>query len=342
MFRQMTEARMNDLHYKYDEETGLQSIIAIHNTRRGPALGGCRIIPYASGDEALTDAMRLAKGMSYKAALAGLDLGGGKAVIMEPEGSYDRTRLFQAFGRFIEELNGRYITAMDSGSTVADMDAIATQTRHVTCTSDSGSPAPLTAEGVFYGIKATLKAHKDLPDNLNGVRIAVQGLGNVGYALCQLLHREGAKLLIADIDESRVARCVHEFKATPVATSEIHTVNCEIFSPCGLGGILNQDTIPQLNCTAVAGSANNQLLTEADGTALHQRDILYAPDYVINSGGLVFVAMNHLGSTYADMQRRIQSIHGTLLQIYRHQQQSGLASSLIADQLAEAALFIKT
>lgn len=339
MFRQMTEARMNDLHFKFDEETGLKSIIAIHNTRRGPALGGCRIIPYSSSDEALTDAMRLARGMSYKAVLAGLNLGGGKSVIMEPEGSYDRRALFAAFGRFIDELGGRYITAMDSGSRVGDMDTIAHHTRHVTCTSDSGNPAPLTAEGVFYGIKATLKAHSDLSDNLNGVRVAVQGLGNVGFALCHMLHREGAELLVADIDQKKVDHCIQQFSAKQVATDEIHAMPCEIFSPCGLGGILNKDTIPQLQCAAVAGSANNQLLNDSDGLTLFERDILYAPDYVINAGGLIFVAMSHFGHSQNEMKHRIQGIEETLLQIFSHQQQKMLPSSLIADQLAETELF---
>ncbi|OED40290.1 amino acid dehydrogenase [Endozoicomonas sp. (ex Bugula neritina AB1)] len=339
MFRKMTEARINDLHFKFDEATGLRSIVAIHNTRRGPALGGCRIIPYSSDDDALTDAVRLARGMSYKAALAGLNLGGGKAVIMEPEGSYDRIALFKAFGSFIKELGGRYITAMDSGSTVEDMDAIASQTQHVTCTSNCGSPAPLTAEGVFYGIQATLKAHNDLPNTLKGVRVAIQGLGNVGYSLCQLLHKEGAQLLVADIDEIRVTRCVQEFGAIAVPTSEIHAVPCELFSPCGLGGGLNKETIPQLKCAAVAGSANNQLLTEVDGISLHQRNILYAPDYVINSGGLVFVAMNHYGSSHAKMKRQILNIHDTLLDIFRLQQQKNLSSNVIANQLAESILF---
>ena len=342
MFRQMTEARINDLHFKFDEETGLKSIIAIHNTRRGPALGGCRIIPYSSSDEALTDAIRLARGMSYKAVLAGLDLGGGKSVIMEPEGSYDRKALFGAFGKFINELNGRYITAMDSGSTVADMDHIARYTRHVTCTSSSGNPAPYTAAGVFHGIRATVKAHPGLSESLKGVRIAVQGLGNVGYTLCRLLHQEGAQLLVTDINEKLIDRCVREFKATPVVPEEIHATPCEVFSPCGLGGILNKDSIPQLQCAAVAGSANNQLLNEADGLALFQRDILYAPDYVINSGGLVFVAMSHVGSKESDMQQRILGIHDTLLKIFHHQNQSGLPCCAIADQLAESVLFGNT
>ncbi|WP_263081054.1 amino acid dehydrogenase [Endozoicomonas sp. Mp262] len=339
MFREITEARVNDLHCRYDEESGLQSIIAIHSTRRGPALGGCRIIPYNSSEEAVTDAIRLAKGMSYKAALAGLNLGGGKAVIMEPPQPYDRQRLFSAFGRFVEELNGRYITAMDSGTSVSDMDTINSQTRHVTCTSNSGNPAPHTAEGVFYGIQASLKAHPELADNLKGMRIAVQGLGNVGYALCQRLHQEGAKLFVSDIDDSKVSQCERAFKAVGVDTGDIHKTPCEIFSPCGLGGTLSEQTIGELQCAAVAGSANNQLLTPECGYTLYKKGVLYAPDYLINAGGLIFVAMSHQRRTEQELSRRVEAIHPTLLEIFRREQQSGEPSNIIADHMAEAILF---
>ncbi|WP_067517377.1 Leu/Phe/Val dehydrogenase [Endozoicomonas ascidiicola] len=339
MFRQITEAHLDDLHCRYDEASGLQSVIAIHSTRRGPALGGCRIIPYASSEEAITDAIRLARGMSYKAALAGLDLGGGKAVIMEPEGDYDRKALFQAFGRFLNELGGRYATAMDSGTTVMDMDTIATQSAHVTCTSSCGSPAPYTAEGVYYGILASLKAHPDLPESLKGVRVAVQGLGNVGYALCRRLHNDGALLTVTDIDHQRVEQCRKEFGARVVAPEDIYSAPCDVFSPCGLGGILNSETIDQLNCAAIAGSANNQLLTEQDGYSLFNRNILYAPDYLINSGGLIFVAMNYLRHSDSEMQRKLKNISDTLLQIFSRQNQTGLPASVIADQMAEAMVY---
>lgn len=339
MFRQMIEARVNDLHCKYDEESGLQSIIAIHSTRRGPALGGCRIIPYRSSDEAITDAIRLARGMSYKAALAGLDLGGGKAVIIEPSQPYDRHRLFSAFGRFVEELNGRYITAMDSGSQVSDMDTVRTQTRHVSCTSSSGNPAPYTALGVFHGIRACLQSHRDLDNRLDGVRVAIQGLGHVGYALCQLLHAQGARLFVADIDADRVALCEREFGAVGVDAASIHKTPCEIFSPCGLGGILTDETIDALQCAAVAGSANNQLLTPASGERLYRRGLLYAPDYLINAGGLIFVAMSHQGQGQQPLIQRIEAIEQTLLAVFRREQQDARPSSLIADQMAEALLF---
>lgn len=339
MFRQIAEARINDLHCKFDEDSGLKSVIAIHSTRRGPALGGCRIIPYASSDEAITDAIRLARGMSYKSALAGLDLGGGKAVIMEPEGDYDRKALFEAFGRFLNELGGRYATAMDSGTTVADMDTIASQSPHVTCTSSFGSPATFTAEGVYYGVLACLKAHPSLPDNLKGLRVAVQGLGNVGYSLCERLSNDGAQLIVTDINQDRVDQCVREFGARAVAPDEIYSVPCDLFSPCGLGGILNSDTIGGLQCAAIAGSANNQLLTEEDGIALFDREILFAPDYLINAGGLIFVAMTYLQGSQSDMHRRLSGIHDTLLEIFSRQNQAGLPASVIADQMAEAIVY---
>ncbi|WP_257280340.1 MULTISPECIES: Glu/Leu/Phe/Val dehydrogenase dimerization domain-containing protein [unclassified Endozoicomonas] len=339
MFRQIKEARLNDIHLKYDEASGLRAIVAIHNTRRGPALGGCRIIPYTSTEDAVTDAIRLAKGMSYKAALAGLDLGGGKSVIMEPEGRYDREQLFKAFGQFIDELGGRYITAMDSGSRVSDMDTIASQTQHVSCTSSSGNPAPSTALGVYKGIQASLKAHPELGSSLKGRTIAVQGLGNVGYALCQLLHQDGAKLIVTDINEKKVQQCVEELKATAVSAEEIYSVPCDIFSPCGLGGILNENTINQLQCAAVAGSANNQLLTPECGQWLFDKGILYAPDYLINAGGLIFVAMTHQGQSQNEMNHRINAIEDTLLRVFRYEQQHRTPSSLIADHMAEALLY---
>lgn len=339
MFRQITEARMNDIHIKHDEHSGLKSIIAIHNTRRGPSLGGCRFIPYSSFDDAVTDAIRLAQGMSYKAALAGLDLGGGKSVIIEPEGDYDREELFKAFGHFVDELGGRYITAMDSGTRVSDMDMIATQTKHVTCTSTSGNPAPSTARGVYYGILATVKAHREFGDNLRGMTVAVQGLGNVGYALCQLLHRGGARLIVSDIDENKVSQCIKDFGARAVSKEEIHSVPCDIFSPCGLGGVLTPESIPQLRCAAVAGSANNQLLTPDCGELLFQKDMLYAPDYLINAGGLIFVAMSHYQKSNNELNRRIKGIGDTLLQIFRRQQQQNESANLIADHMAEAMLF---
>ncbi|MDP0562616.1 MAG: Glu/Leu/Phe/Val dehydrogenase dimerization domain-containing protein [Candidatus Endonucleobacter sp. (ex Gigantidas childressi)] len=339
MFKQMTEDQVTDVHFKYDKDSGLKSIIAIHNTSRGPALGGCRIIPYSSIDSAIADVLRLAKGMSYKAALAGLDLGGGKAVILEPAHEYNREKTFKAFGRFTEELNGRYITAMDSGATTNDMDNIATQSSYVTCTSSDGNPAPYTAKGVFLGIQACLKACPDFNEHLSGMRVAVQGLGNVGYALCELLHTEGVKLFVSDLDKNKVNKCVEKFSATGVATDQIHKTECDIFSPCGLGGILNEQSITELRCRAVAGSANNQLLTPKCGELLLQEDILYAPDYLINAGGLIFAAMTYQGFSINKLNSHLDGIHHTLLNIFRKEQQIKESGSVIADRMAENILF---
>ncbi|WP_330924049.1 Leu/Phe/Val dehydrogenase [Candidatus Sororendozoicomonas aggregata] len=339
MFSQIIEAQVNDLHFKFDEVSGLRSIIAIHNTQRGPALGGCRIIPYSSSQDAIRDAIRLAKGMSYKAALAGLSLGGGKAVIMEPEEPYSRKQLFTAFGRFVDELGGRYITAMDSGATIEDMDVIAQQSPHVTCTSSTGSPAPFTAKGVLFGIEACLKSLPKLSGSLSGLCVAVQGLGNVGYELCGLLHQRGARLIVADIDENKVNACVDLFGAEAVSTDTIHKASCDIFSPCGLGGILTEQSISELQCHAVAGAANNQLLTPECGYLLFQRGILYAPDYLINAGGLIFVAMEHQRWSMEQASLHVQRIEQTLLKIFKKEQQSGQPSNIIADQMANAILF---
>ncbi|MDD7804902.1 MAG: Glu/Leu/Phe/Val dehydrogenase dimerization domain-containing protein [Endozoicomonas sp. (ex Botrylloides leachii)] len=339
MFKQITEAKLNDLHFKYDEDSGLRSIIAIHSTVRGPALGGCRIIPYSCSKDAVTDVIRLARGMSYKAALAGIELGGGKAVIIQPTHDFSREKLFKAFGRFVNELNGRYITAIDSGACVKDMDYIANESKHVTCTSSTGNPGPYTAKGVFLGIKACLSASPELNDSLSGMRVAVQGLGNVGYALCALLHDQGVHLYVSDVDQHKVSQCVDDFGAVSVAAEDIHKTPCEIFSPCGLGGILSEKTIPELQCSVVAGSANNQLLTSACGQQLEEKGILYAPDYLINSGGLIFVAKAHQGWSEQKVNRHIENIYYTLLKLFDRNKQTGEPCSVIADHMAEAMLF---
>ncbi|WP_163831290.1 Leu/Phe/Val dehydrogenase [Spartinivicinus ruber] len=339
MFKRMTTARVNDLHFKYDEQTGLKAIIAIHNTRLGPALGGCRIIEYQSTDQAIDDAIRLAKGMSYKAALANLPLGGGKAVILKPAKIHDRTLLFEAFGRFVNELGGRYITAMDAGTTTEDMDAAATQSHYVTCTSATGNPAPFTALGVFTGIKACLKLKGHSATNLQSVHVAIQGLGNVGYELARLLYETGAKLTVADIDKSKLARCVNEFNATAAPADAIHKVHCDIFSPCGLGSILTKTTIDELNCQIVAGSANNQLALPHCGEIIHQRNILYAPDYLINAGGLMFVALQHKGAKLDAIKKKIEEIGITLNTLLKRSLNQNMPSSEIADHMAEEVLY---
>jgi len=335
MFKQMEKANLQDLHFCSDPDTGLQAIIAIHDTFRGPAIGGCRIISYPSTDAAIEDAIRLAKGMSYKAALAGLPHGGGKSVIIKPDVISDRAALMQAFGRFIDNLGGRYITAMDSGSQIEDMDNIARSTAFVTCTSDMGDPSPSTAAGVFAGIRATI-AHQFNRTDLVGIKVALQGLGHVGYEVARLLYHAGAQLIVADIDPVKVNQACSDFKAVAVNPEEIYSVPVDLFCPCGLGSIINSDTIEQLRCSCIAGSANNQLADDQLGKVLKQRGILYAPDYLINSGGLIFVALQHARHHEEAIRRKVAGIHNALLELYRHADLDNKPTSLIADQRAES------
>ncbi|UCO97314.1 amino acid dehydrogenase [Metapseudomonas lalkuanensis] len=338
MFAMMETARLEALHLANDPATGLKAIIAIHNTRLGPALGGCRYLAYPDDESAIRDAIRLAQGMSYKAALAGLDQGGGKAVIIRPAHVNDRASLFEAFGRMIESLNGRYITAVDSGTSSADMDCIAQQTRHVTSTTAAGDPSPHTALGVFAGIRAT--AHARLgSDDLEGLRVAVQGLGHVGYALAEQLHAVGAELLVSDLDSGRVQLAIEQLGAQPVAADAFLTTPCDILAPCGLGGVLNAQTVGQLRCAAVAGAANNQLASPDIADEMEARGILYAPDYVINSGGLIYVALKHKGETLPAITAHLSRIRQRLTEIYAHAQADKRSPARVADALAERLLF---
>lgn len=338
MFDMMDTARLETLHVAHDAQTGLQAIIAIHNTRLGPALGGCRFLSYANTDTALHDAIRLAQGMSYKAALAGLQQGGGKAVILRPAHRYDRAVLFEAFGRFIETLNGRYITAMDSGTSSADMDCIAQATQHVTSTTQAGDPSPHTAMGVYAGIRATAYARLGSSD-LEGLRIAIQGLGNVGYALAEQLHAAGAELLVSDLDRGKVQLAVEQFGAQAVANDELLTVPCDILAPCGLGAVLDAQTVAHLRCSAVAGAANNQLANAGISDALQARGILYAPDYVINSGGLIYVALNHQGADLQAITAHLAQISTRLTEVFGHAQADKRPPARVADALAERLLY---
>lgn len=337
MFEQMGSAGLQDLHFCQDPQTGLQAIIAIHDTLRGPAIGGCRFIGYPSTDAAINDAIRLAKGMSYKAALAGLPHGGGKSVIIQPPHIQNRAALMRAFGHFVDSLQGRYITAMDSGTQVSDMDNIAKSTPYVTCTSAMGDPSPSTAQGVFAGIRASIR-FLDGTDDLNHIHVAIQGLGHVGYAVARLLHQAGAQLTVTDIDALRVQQAVKEFDARAVSPDEIYAVKADLFCPCGLGGIINQQTLPQLQFRCIAGSANNQLADDDSGMALHQQGILYAPDYLINAGGLIFVALQHAHYQDQVIQQKILAIDESLHELYQHARADNQPTNLIADQRAEAIL----
>ncbi|WP_250655621.1 Leu/Phe/Val dehydrogenase [Alkalimarinus coralli] len=338
MFQRLKANKAHDLHFKYDPDSGLKAIIAIHDTRKGPALGGCRFLHYNAADDAINDALRLARGMSYKAVMANLPQGGGKSVIMKPNGHFNRQELFTAFGRFVEELNGRYITAIDSGTSAVEMDIINQQTSHVTSTSHEDNPSIYTSQGVFEGIKAAVKSTFK-QSNLKGITVAVQGLGNVGYPLIQSLHHAGAKLVVTDINADRLQQVAKEFNATAVAPDEIYAAECDVFSPCGLGAIVNHHTIPQFKCKVIAGSANNQLATEEDGLRLFEKGILYAPDYVINGGGLIYASMNHIHQPAADIAKKTSEIAATLSEIFAESSAQNRPSSEVADHIAQQRLY---
>lgn len=338
MFSMMEAARLEALHLAEDPASGLKAVIAIHNTRFGPALGGCRYLAYPDEQSAIADAIRLAQGMSYKAALAGIDHGGGKAVIIRPAHVKSRAALFEAFGRFIETLNGRYITAVDSGTSSADMDCIAQYTNHATSTFSEGDPSPHTALGVFAGIRATAQARLG-SDDLEGLRVAVQGLGNVGFALAEALHAAGAELLVSDLDAGRVQLAVEQLGAHPIASEALLSTPCDILAPCGLGGVLNAQTVAHLRCAAVAGAANNQLASAGIADQLESRGILYAPDYVLNAGGLIYVALRHRGEEITAITAHLAQISRRLTEIYAHAQAEKRSPARVADHLAERLLY---
>lgn len=338
MFGIMEATRLESLHVAQDPATGLQAIIALHSTRLGPALGGCRYLTYSDSHSAVADAARLAQSMSYKAALAGLPFGGGKAVILRPAHVPNRGALFESFGRFIETLNGRYITAVDSGTKSEDMDCIAQYTQHVTSTRTAGDPSPHTAMGVFAGIRASAMARLG-SDDLQGLRIAVQGLGQVGYALAEQLAAAGAELLVSDLDPGRVLLAVEQLGAQAVHPAELAATPCDIFVPCGLGGVLDQATVAHLHCAVVAGAANNQLASPEVAELLEARGILYAPDYVINSGGLIYVALQHQGAELPAITAHLARIGQRLTDIYAQAQAQNRSPARVAAQQAEALLY---
>jgi len=319
----------------HDDATGYRGIIAIHSTVLGPALGGTRFWNYANDDEAIVDALRLARGMTYKNAVAGLNLGGGKSVIIGDNKTTQRELLFRAHGRFVESLGGRYITAEDVGTSTADMDYVHMETKNVSgLAGRSGDPSPVTAHGVFRAIQASAKAKWGRDDISNKV-VSVQGCGHVGYFLCKELHEAGAKLVVTDIDAERVKRVVSEFGARAVAADEIYGAEADIFAPCALGAIVNDKTIPQLRVQIVAGAANNQLLEERHGDMLEQKGILYAPDYVANAGGVINVYSELAGWTSARAFRKADEIYDTVLRVFSIAAQQHVPTYQAADRLAE-------
>jgi len=319
----------------YEPAVGYRGIIAIHNTTLGPALGGTRFWNYADDQAAIIDALRLSRGMTYKAAVTGLNLGGGKSVILGDPNCERREMIFRAHGRFVETLKGRYITAEDVGTTVEDMDFVHMETEHVTGRADrSGDPSPVTAYGTFRGIKACAQQRYG-SDSLVGVRVAVQGLGNVGQHLCSLLNADGAELVVTDIDEARVQRVIDSIGAIGVSPDEIYAADAQIFAPCALGAVINDRTLPRFRFDIVAGSANNQLAEERHGAEIERRGILYAPDYVINAGGLINV-YGELNAWSGDRARRkAGEIYDTLLQIFEHAREQGIPTYEAADRVAE-------
>ncbi len=320
----------------HDAASGLKAIIAIHDTTRGPSLGGCRMWPYASEDEALTDVLRLARGMTYKSALADLPYGGGKAVIIGDSHTMKSEALFLAMGRFVDTLGGRYVIAEDVGISVEDVEIMARTTRHVAGThaAGAGDPSPATAYGVLMGIRAAM-AHKLGRDTLSGAHVAVQGLGHVGYHLCHGLAEAGARLTVSDIDADAVARACTEFSAKAVAPEAIYDVAADVFAPCALGAVIDDQTIPRLQTSIIAGSANNQLAEPRHGIELARRGILYAPDYVINAGGVVFIS--HEGPSFNETEAfaHVARIRDTLGEIFTRAEQQGLPTSEAADHLAQ-------
>jgi leucine dehydrogenase len=324
--------------YCSDDQSGLRAIIAIHSTALGPALGGTRFYPYEREEDALVDVLRLAKGMTYKAAAAGLDLGGGKGVIIGDPRRIKTEELLRAYGRFVETLGGRYITAEDVGTALEDMDIVRRESRWVTGCSHtyggSGDPSPVTAYGVLNGIKACLLEVFGSAE-LKGRTVALQGVGKVGYALCGYLVGEGAEVTIGDIDVDNMARAVKDHGVETVPLQDIHKQECDVFAPCALGGGINDDTISEFNCKIIAGAANNQLAREEHGEKLRDLGILYAPDFVINAGGLINVEDELRGYDRERAMTRVEGIYRQMQLIFTLAKEHGLSTAKAAELLAQ-------
>ena len=330
----------DSIHFFEDPASGLKAIVAIHSTALGPAAGGCRRWTYASDDLALTDVLRLSRGMTYKNAVAGLPFGGGKSVILAGEHTPKSKALFQAFGRAIDSLQGRYITAEDVGISVEDMRIVRGETPFVSGlpqsgTTAGGDPSPWTALGVFRGIEAAAALRLG-SETLEGVTVAVQGVGHVGIYLCKLLHEAGAKLLVADINRENLVSLCEQVPADVVSPRDILFSDVDVLAPCALGNVLNSETIPRIRAKVVAGAANNQLASVEDGARLTERGILYAPDYVINAGGVISVAYEYLGnSTEAKVRNEVCRIPDRLRRIFADAESSARPTNVVADELAQ-------
>ena len=338
LFDKLAEMGHEEVVVASDPSCGYRGIIAVHSTALGPALGVTRFWQYESDEAAITDALRLSRGMTYKNAVAGLDLGGGKSVIIGDNRTQNREAIFRAHGRFVESLGGRYITAEDVGTGTADMDYVHLETEHVAGLKDkSGDPSPVTAHGVFRAIQASAK-NRWGSDDLHGKVVAIQGCGNVGRNLANELHEAGAKLIVSDIDPARAERVAKETGATIVSGDEIYSVKADIFAPCALGGIINDETLPKFQFEIISGGANNQLLEERHGDKLEEMGMQYAPDYVANAGGVINVFGEVAGWDSERALRKADDIYDTVLQVFEIAKSEGIPSYEAADRLAERRL----
>jgi leucine dehydrogenase len=325
-----------DVRFFCDPSSGFRAIIAIHSTALGPAAGGCRMLPYDTEDAAIFDALRLSRGMSYKSALANVPFGGGKSVIIGDPSREKTKELFEAFGRAVNTFNGQYHTGEDSGTTVQDMDWAAgvSDYIHGTSTEQAGDPSPATSVGVVAGIEAAVR-HKLGREDLEGMVVAIQGVGAVGFGVAEILHGKGARLIVTDVNETAVQKCVEQFDAEAVPLDEIIQADAEVFAPCAFGAGVNDETLPLFNCDIIAGSANNQLLEDRHGAALKERGILYVPDYVINAGGVIWIsdAMEH-GYNEDRATARLHAIGDTLTQIFSRADGENRGTNAVADDMA--------
>lgn len=339
IFDKMESGEFEQIVLCHDKASGLKAVIAIHDTTLGPALGGCRVWNYDSEEDAIIDAMRLAKGMTYKNAAAGLNIGGGKSVIIADAKTDKTEALLRAFGRYVESLNGRYITAADVGTGPQDLDIIYQETDYVVGISESygssGDPSPVTAYGVYKAMLSTAKEAFG-EDCLKDKVVSIQGCGAVAYTLCEYLHQAGAKLVVTDIDEAAVARVVNDFDAKSVGVDEIYDVEADIFAPCALGAVLNDDTIPRLKVKAICGSANNQLAeTEKHAEMLKEKGIVYAPDFIANAGGVINVADELSGYNRERALAKASQIYDQIGLVFEIAKEENITTAEAADRMAE-------
>lgn len=341
ILEQMQERRFEEIHFHYDDQTGLKSIIAIHNTKRGPALGGCRFYPYASEEDGLKDVMNLAQAMTYKAALAGLALGGGKSIIFGDPKKEKNEAILEAFAQFVDRLGGQYITSVDSGTTPHDLDIFLRRTKHVTGFTPefggAGDPSPVTALGVFEGIRACAK-YVFGTDDLKGRTIAIQGVGNVGESLAHMLKNAGAVLTLSDRDEAKAQALASSLNAKYVTADKILEESCDILAPCAMGGVVHDGNISKLNCKVIAGAANNPLASMEVAEKLHQMGIVYAPDFAINAGGLIHVAQELKGYDPMKVEKKTKEIYSTIEKIITRAKKENTATAMIARKMAKEIL----